>query len=251
MDLREISELSLAAQLWQTTRFDIYRDALAQEGAFERPIRVLDVGSGDAWFAEQLAREEPRIAEITCWDVGYDDPGAVARASQAAKLRHRADRPTEAFDLVLALDVIEHVEDDVGFLRPIVRDNLAPGGLACISVPAYSALFGEHDRRLKHYRRYDAASARSALERSGLTIVKAGGAFFLPLAVRAAQVVVERTLGIKPAPSDSGSGRAAPRPIVTLAKAGFRAERMLAGWMASSPLDIPGLSWWALCRKSS
>ncbi len=52
------------------------------------------------------------------------------------------------------LDVIEHVEDDVGFVRDVVDGSLAPGGWVLVSVPAYQSLFSSHDRALKHFRRY-------------------------------------------------------------------------------------------------
>lgn len=62
----------------------------------------------------------------------------------------------EAFDLVVALDVLEHVNEDGAALRALVG-RVRPGGAILVTVPAIQALWGSHDRRLHHVRRYDKA----------------------------------------------------------------------------------------------
>jgi SAM-dependent methyltransferase len=58
-----------------------------------------------------------------------------------------------SFDLVLATDIIEHVEDDAQALLEIER-VLKPDGLALITVPAFAQLWGLQDRVSHHKRRY-------------------------------------------------------------------------------------------------
>jgi SAM-dependent methyltransferase len=60
----------------------------------------------------------------------------------------------ESVDVLTALDVIEHVQDDHAALREFLR-VLRPGGLAVITVPALMALWSDWDVSLRHYRRYD------------------------------------------------------------------------------------------------
>ncbi|OGJ56903.1 hypothetical protein A3H22_02815 [Candidatus Peribacteria bacterium RIFCSPLOWO2_12_FULL_55_15] len=55
----------------------------------------------------------------------------------------------------LLLDVLEHIEDDVGFLQRIVL-SLPPGGCLLITVPAEMALWSKHDQEVGHFRRYSA-----------------------------------------------------------------------------------------------
>src|SRR5262245_60378796 len=59
----------------------------------------------------------------------------------------------ESFDLVLATDIIEHVDDDLAALGEIVR-VLRPGGKVLITVPAFPMLWGLQDRVAQHKRRY-------------------------------------------------------------------------------------------------
>lgn len=90
----------------------------------------------------------------------------------------------ETFGTVLALDVIEHVEDDVAILRE-VRRVLKPGGVVIITVPALPWLWSDHDVVNHHYRRYVRKTLHRAERRAGLKPVKTSyyNSLLLPLAV--------------------------------------------------------------------
>lgn len=61
--------------------------------------------------------------------------------------------PDNCMDVVVALNVLEHIEDDSAALRQIYR-ILKPGGYAIIEVPASPNLYDFYDKQLKHFRRY-------------------------------------------------------------------------------------------------
>jgi hypothetical protein len=88
-----------------------------------------------------------------------------------------------AFDLMLFLDVLEHVADDHAFLKEMVGEALAPGGTIVVSVPAWQGLFGKHDEALKHYRRYSPRTLRAMLSNAGLEVTNSGGIFHTLLVV--------------------------------------------------------------------
>jgi hypothetical protein len=75
-----------------------------------------------------------------------------------------------AADLVTALDVVEHLDDDVAGLRELAR--VAGDGLVVVTVPAYLWAWSEHDVRLGHRRRYTRATLRAAAEAAGLEVVR-------------------------------------------------------------------------------
>jgi SAM-dependent methyltransferase len=72
-----------------------------------------------------------------------------------------------SFDTVVTLDVIEHLPDDVAFLRR-ARELLAPGARLVVAVPAYPLLWSQHDVAFQHYRRYTATTLREAVVAAGL-----------------------------------------------------------------------------------
>lgn len=73
----------------------------------------------------------------------------------------------EQVDSVLAMNVLEHIEDDVAALRALGRLLVATGAVV-LWVPAYQALYGDFDRMVGHYRRYSPASLRATVEAAGL-----------------------------------------------------------------------------------
>lgn len=77
----------------------------------------------------------------------------------------------KGIDAVVAINVLEHVEDDEQSLRNI-REILRPRGRLILYVPALSWLYGTIDEELAHYRRYDKDDLIKKLERSGFEVEK-------------------------------------------------------------------------------
>jgi SAM-dependent methyltransferase len=65
--------------------------------------------------------------------------------------------PQPAFDCILYIDVLEHIEDDQAELREAAA-RLRPGGRLIVLSPAHQALFSDFDAAIGHHRRYDRAS---------------------------------------------------------------------------------------------
>ena len=77
--------------------------------------------------------------------------------------------PSERFDTVICLNVVEHLEDDVRALRNI-RGSLDKNGRAIILVPNGPGLYGSLDRVLGHYRRYTRKQLQDVCERAGFRV---------------------------------------------------------------------------------
>jgi ubiquinone/menaquinone biosynthesis C-methylase UbiE len=87
------------------------------------------------------------------------------------------------FDLITALDVIEHLDDDVAGLKEI-RRTLKLGAPAVIYVPAFMALWGPNDDQSGHKRRYRLPELQAAAEKAGLKVERisySNFAMFLPI----------------------------------------------------------------------
>jgi SAM-dependent methyltransferase len=90
----------------------------------------------------------------------------------------------DAFDLVLALDVIEHLEDDTEALKECQR-ILRSGGHLVVTVPAFMVLWSPWDEALGHRRRYTAVDLADTATKAGFRIDRLSYMFFFvfPLAV--------------------------------------------------------------------
>jgi 2-polyprenyl-3-methyl-5-hydroxy-6-metoxy-1,4-benzoquinol methylase len=82
--------------------------------------------------------------------------------------------PPRNFDVVLALDVIEHIDNDTMALDQ-VRQCSRPGGLVIVSVPAISQLYSRFDEVQGHRRRYDKKGFRKVIHDAGLEILSLQG----------------------------------------------------------------------------
>ncbi|HWB47772.1 MAG TPA: methyltransferase domain-containing protein [Stellaceae bacterium] len=158
-----------ATHWWYVGRRQLFARELANSG-IGRDAAVLDVGSGagtnlrmlrELGFLRVTALDYSEEALRFCRDKGF---GRLSRGDICA-----LPFADGSFDLVLATDIIEHVDDDLGALGEI-RRVLRPGGMALVSVPAFSQLWGLQDRVSHHRRRYRMAPLRSKFERAGLRL---------------------------------------------------------------------------------
>jgi SAM-dependent methyltransferase len=78
----------------------------------------------------------------------------------------------KTFDAVLALDVLEHLDDDTAGLREAAR-LVKPGGLLLVTVPALPSLWGGQDIVSSHRRRYTRSTFTEAFVRAGLPAPRA------------------------------------------------------------------------------
>jgi SAM-dependent methyltransferase len=133
-----------------------------------RPLRLLDIGCGTGNLLAALEQ----FGEA----VGMDTSDALLAVARAAGLDARkGSLPDDLVvapgwaDVVLLLDVIEHLDDDVAGLRA-ARRCLRDEGLLVVAVPAYPSLWSAHDVALGHRRRYTAIELRRVVELAGYRV---------------------------------------------------------------------------------
>ena len=135
-----------------------------------RPHTYADLGCGTGGFAKALSAAF-RFPEVVLVD---GDPNALKRIQfpeakvVAAELDATLKLPSTPA-LVTLMDVIEHVDDDVGLVKK-AASLLSPGGMLLLSVPAHPILFSEWDVHLGHKRRYTRSALTGVVNESGLKI---------------------------------------------------------------------------------
>jgi trans-aconitate methyltransferase len=130
------------------------------------PRRILDVGAGSGFFSKGLLHQT-EAKEALCVDTGYSSEKEEFVNGKSVQFRTGCGQ-TDA-DLVLMMDVLEHVDDDVGLLGEYVK-KVPAGTHFLITVPAFSFLWSGHDVFLDHKRRYSLAEVEGVVKKAGLSV---------------------------------------------------------------------------------
>jgi SAM-dependent methyltransferase len=217
-------------------------DALLEGMALPASGDILEAGCGTGGNLGTLARH----GRIAAFDPHIDALSFARTRHPGVEIRQGSlpgALPYEAasFDLVAALDVLEHVDSDEESARALV-DLVKPGGWILVTVPAHQALWGSHDRRLHHQRRYGRKQLLRLFEHPDLELIRSTPFNFVLSPIALVYRVAERMLGL-----DLGNQERIPwRPVNVGLGALFRAESVLV----RHGLPIPfGLSYAAIFRR--
>jgi SAM-dependent methyltransferase len=164
---------------WFVGRRRLVTDLLLRTGARGR---ILDLGCGTGGVLTHLGQFGAAL--------GLDPAPEAAHYCRRRRVPMVVGSGLElpfaaaSFDAVLALDVIEHVPDDVALLREAWR-VLRPGGVLLVTVPALPWLWSSHDDVNHHFRRYTMRTLDASLRAGGFRPRKMSyyNALLLPLAI--------------------------------------------------------------------
>lgn len=134
---------------------------------------ILDIGAGSGFFSKYLLNGTS-AEEAWCVDVCYSEDSDNIDSGKF--IHYRKQIETCNADLVLLMDVLEHVDDDVGLLSEYVK-RVPVGSTFIISVPAFQYMWSGHDVFLEHKRRYTLAQIESVVRDAGL-ILKSSAYYF-------------------------------------------------------------------------
>ena len=153
---------------WFVARQRIVEEVIERRLHLPSGANVLDVGCGTGAILKMLSQRYNAF--------GTDTSGLAIEFCRKRGLSNAFRCTLETFphselrfDLVTALDVIEHIDDDRGVVRSAAK-YLKPGGALLVTVPAYKFLWSAHDELNHHKRRYVKSSLRRVLEEGGLTV---------------------------------------------------------------------------------
>jgi SAM-dependent methyltransferase len=167
---------------WYVARRELAVQLLKDELHGRDSVRILDVGCGTGANVQAFAH----LATTVGIDASIDALHfCQSRGIKTVSLSPVEDLPfgVRIFDVVTALDVLEHTDDDLSSLREIHRVT-KHHGLVLITVPAYGFLWSEHDEALKHRRRYTAHELRNKLVVTGFEVVRTSyfiSTLFIPI----------------------------------------------------------------------
>jgi len=186
MDLKE--EDILGADIGRHWYYRYKAAALRRAVAGLQPKRLLDVGAGSGFFSRHLLAETAAESAL-CVDIGYpsDRDDSVA----GKPVRYRRDTGPTDCNLVLMMDVLEHVDDDRGLVRHYAS-KVPSGAHFLVTVPAFAFLWSGHDVFLEHKRRYRLPEIETVMQGAGLEIVRGAYYFALVFPLAAALRLADR-----------------------------------------------------------
>lgn len=210
-----------------------------------RDLQILELGAGVGQNIETLR-------EFGTVDASEINPIGLGRLRETPGIRHIYDQPIpfeldQTYDVIVAADVIEHIEDDSAAVAWIAA-HLKPGGIFVSTVPAYQFLFSEHDVALHHFRRYT-ASNYTALVQPHLSIERRG---YFNSALFPAVAAVRLIGRLKPKRQNTGPARkqsaAVPGPVDALFRGILKAEVDMIRMRTGLPF---GLSVYCVARRAA
>lgn len=154
---------------WFVGRRALFAREIARLG-LARHARVLDLGTSTGTNL-RLLRDEG-FSRVTGLDASDEAIAWCRKKGLGLVLKGDITRlpfASASADLILATDVIEHVEDDSAALREIAR-VLKPGAAVILSVPTFASLWGLQDDLAHHKRRYRKAGLEAQVRAAGLTV---------------------------------------------------------------------------------
>jgi SAM-dependent methyltransferase len=221
---------------WYRARREVLAALIGRTVPLPKRARILEIGCGTGHNLAMLSQ----FGKVDALELDDEARGIaekrLGRTVMSAPLPELAGVPDRTYDLIAALDVIEHIDDDRAAVASIAA-KLKPGGKLVMTVPAHPWMWSGHDVMSHHKRRYSKASLRRLISGSPLDVEKLGyfNSLLFPLAVvQRLAMKISRTkdagLGIPPAPVNAALERA------------FTSERHLIGKIFLPP----GLSLFAV-----
>ncbi|ARR53935.1 class I SAM-dependent methyltransferase [Rhizorhabdus wittichii] len=213
---------------WFVARRRIIASLIERHRPKPGPMRILEVGAGTGSNLALLQR-------YGAVDAIEPDDGARAFAEQRSGLKIKGgylpDVPLDdgAYDLIVLLDVLEHIPGDVEALA-CLKDKLAPGGRILVTVPGAPWMWSAHDVAHHHQRRYTAGQLRGVFGRAGLKAryLTHFNSVLFPL------IAAVRLLG-KLSGKEGGDDAMPSRPVNAALTTLFGAERL---WAARVPVPF-------------
>ena len=169
----ELAELSSVEERhwWFVERRELLRIWITKNYIDSDTISIIDVGAGVGRQAKMLVDDFQMDVTV----VEKSDFGAMLCKEKKLKTiqADATNLPLESdtFSAAIAMDILEHIEDDSAAVAEIYR-ILKPDGIFFVTVPAFRFMWSSHDESVSHVRRYEFKEIREKLESIGFKIIK-------------------------------------------------------------------------------
>jgi SAM-dependent methyltransferase len=226
---------------WFAARRKILKSVIGQFAPKKSELRLMEAGCGTGGNLQMLSS----FGTLEAFELD-DEARAIAKGKlpmdiKSGMLPDQVPYKDGSFDVIVAFDVIEHVEKDVESLAKLGK-QLAPGGRLVMTVPAMPWLWSKHDETHHHFRRYTSASLNEALLKAGLKPVRISYFNTLLFPMIAGLRLIRKAFGINETADD-----AMPSPAVNgILKSIFGFE---SNWVGKVSIPV-GVSLLAVAQRA-
>jgi len=261
MDLKEsnISGEFSGRHPWELARSEVVVSLIKKYIDFssDKECTVYDIGCGDVFLANQLTKKI-KSSKIIAIDNAFNseiisklekkiaNPAiSIFQSTQQAKIINKKA------DIVLLLDVLEHIKDDTKFLSSLLSESfITQKTTFVITVPAFQHLFGAHDKYLNHFRRYSNKTLLNTINKAGLGAVEFGYFFYSLYLIRCLQSYKTKVFGSCDW-TFKGVAKWKERKFLDYCLKNFLIiDFRLFKLLKNAGLKFPGLSNYIICKKS-
>ena len=225
---------------WYRARRQVVAELIRRKVPLPKVAKLLEIGCG-------TGHNLPMLGEFGQVEALEVDPIArgmaekrLGRTVLSSPLPALEGVPDDTYDMVAALDVVEHIPDDIAALEGIAR-VLKPGGKLLMTVPAHQWMWSAHDVVNHHQRRYSKGGFKRLVDKSPLQLDSIGylNSLLFPLAMA-------QRLGSKITGKEDANLAPPAEPINQVLERVFALERRVIGRV---PLP-PGLSLFAVASAT-
>lgn len=166
----DLTDKNAQSSFWVSSRNRLFKNIVQRNMSPTGKTKFLEIGCGTGDFIQQIVQNEN--LEITGSEIYLK--GLLYAKKNLPKVDFIQFDVTqgvvsEEFDLIVAFDVIEHIEDDVAALTNI-NQMLTKNGVFIVSVPQHMFLWSKLDEIVKHKRRYSRRELVAKLQENGFDI---------------------------------------------------------------------------------
>jgi SAM-dependent methyltransferase len=165
---KQYAELYRRHWWWRSREDALIRVLRRRFGAPPTPLNILDIGCGNGLFFDKLAEFGNVEGIEPCAELV--DPSGKNAGKIHLRPFDETFSPKNKFDLLLMLDVLEHLDDPLKGLR-CAHALLINGGSLLLTVPAFHFLWTNHDRLNQHRARYRRGTLFPLLREAGFLIM--------------------------------------------------------------------------------
>lgn len=244
MDIIEKNNNTTSRHPWEISRASCILDLLKSNSSDKS---YADIGAGDLYFTKLLRKVTNK--NIYAVDKNFED--LEDTTDSIIKCRTVEQIQANSIDTVVLMDVLEHVKDEDSFISSVTR-VLKPGGEVLLTLPAHQFLFSNHDRFMKHYRRYSIKYAENTLKRHGLEVVKCHYFYTTLFLVRSLEKLFEKLNLLNKEPQGIGKWPYKSRTHITgLITKLLNLDFKVNAYLYKFKIILTGLSICVICKKKS